>query len=160
MAVGAGPASGMGLDGGSLVALCRGRRWADRAVVPWASGDRAQAALCRSRRRCAHGLTRLRVVLARLGSGGRAWVRAGRGVCGRSGRGAAACVVWARARAEQAAHGRAWARARGEAGQGRPWRALRRARSGASLGARQGGGPGQPGALRGQGGVPGEGAAG
>jgi len=47
--------------------------------VPWASGDRAQAALCRSRRRCAHGLTRLRVVLARLGSGGRAWVRAAAG---------------------------------------------------------------------------------
>ena len=75
MAVGAGPASGMEHDGGSPVALCVGRRWADCVVVPWASGDRAQAALCRSRRRCAHGLSRPRVALARLSSGGHARVR-------------------------------------------------------------------------------------
>ena len=76
MAVGAGPASGMGRDGGSPMALCGGRRWADRVAVPWASGDRAQAALCRSRRRCALGSSRHRVALARLSSGGRACVRA------------------------------------------------------------------------------------
>ena len=66
-------------DGGSPVALCVGRRWADCVVVPWAGGDRAQAALCRSRRRCALGSTRLRVALARLSSGGRARVRWWRG---------------------------------------------------------------------------------
>ena len=79
MAVGAGPASGMGRDGGSPMALCGGRRWADRVAVPWASGDRAQAALCRSRRRCALGSSRHRVALARLSSGGRARVRWWRG---------------------------------------------------------------------------------
>ena len=36
-------------------------------------------------------------------------------------------------RVREASWGRAWARARGGAGQGRPWCALRRARSGASL---------------------------
>jgi len=79
VAVGAGPASGMGRDGGSPMALCGGRRWADRVAVPWASGDRAQAALCRSRRRCALGSSRHRVALARLSSGGRARVRWWRG---------------------------------------------------------------------------------
>jgi len=61
------------------MALCGGRRWADRVAVPWASGDRAQAALCRSRRRCALGSSRHRVALARLSSGGRARVRWWRG---------------------------------------------------------------------------------
>jgi len=69
----------MGRDGGSPMALCGGRRWADRVAVPWASGDRAQAALCRSRRRCALGSSRHRVALARLSSGGRARVRWWRG---------------------------------------------------------------------------------
>ena len=70
MAVGAGPASGMA-----------GRRWRCAWVVDgrtawWCLG---QAALCRSRRRCALGSTRLRVALARLSSGGRARVRWWRG---------------------------------------------------------------------------------
>ena len=119
-----------------------GRRWRCVGVVdgrtarwcPGASGDRAQAVLCRSRRRCAHGLTRLRVALARLGSGGRAWVCAGRGVRGRSGRGAVACAWRGRAhglsrrrtaergRAHEGKRGRAGRDARcGGRGRGRAW---------------------------------------
>ena len=40
------------------MALCGCQRWADCVVTPWASGDRAQAALC------AHGLSWLRVQAA------------------------------------------------------------------------------------------------
>ena len=77
VAVGAGPASGMGLDGRvaggavrvSMMGGLRGDALGKRR-------PRAGGAVPQSPVLCAHSLSRLRVVLARLSSGGRACVRA------------------------------------------------------------------------------------